>query len=108
MLNIYLFAEHKMGQTHIWLVPWDAVLLSLWDVVMLLIFSTYNIRLLTEYKPLFMKLFEGRALCNWPIWLCSIPVLYYKAARPEIYETRKLCVILEVLGNGKSKKALQF
>jgi hypothetical protein len=84
MLNICVFADHKMGETHIWLVPWDAVLLSLWDVVMLLIFSTYDIPLLTEHKTLFMKrlkvalyvtdpsvmwhsssLLQGRKTWNW-------------------------------------------
>jgi len=63
MLNICVFADHKVGKTQIWLVPWDAVLLSLWDVVVLLIYSTYDVPLLTKRNTVY-ETFEGRALCN--------------------------------------------
>jgi hypothetical protein len=69
MLNICVFADHKMGETHIWLVPWDAVLLNLWDVVGLLIFSTYDIPLMTAHKT-FMKRLKVALYVTDPSVMC--------------------------------------
>jgi hypothetical protein len=85
MLNICVFADHKMGETHIWLVPWDAVLLSLWVVDMLLIFSICDIPLLTERKIVY-EAFEGRALCNWPI--CYVPIHFFTAGQKDMKLTK--------------------